>query len=93
VIISGNTVTIKNADNPDGFQLDQEYVKYSLPSSETVVLKDGQYFVMGDNRAESYDSRSWGILPKSDILGTPILELFPFNKIGIMPGDFSKSKK
>ncbi len=86
VIETGNTVTIKNASNPDGFVLDQSYVTHPLPGSFAITLKPGEYFVMGDNRAESFDSRSWGVLPSSDVIGRPILRLWPLSEIGVLPG-------
>lgn len=47
-------------------------------------LPDDYYFVMGDNRGNSLDSRDYrvGIINKSDIVGTTSIRLFPFNKIG-----------
>lgn len=85
----GDTVKITNAENPEGFVIDQSYVTHKMPSSFSVTLKDQEYFVMGDNRKESYDSRSWGILPRKDIIGRPILRLLPLTKIGILPGNYS----
>jgi len=48
-----------------------------------VVPKDS-YFVMGDNRGDSLDSRNFGFIKKSDIIGKVIFRIFPFDKIGIV---------
>ena len=50
------------------------------------VVPAGQYFVMGDNRANSEDSRlpEVGFIPRADIKGRGVLRLYPFNKIGVL---------
>ena len=52
--------------------------------SQIVTLKDNEYFVLGDNREDSLDSRYYGAFSKDKIKGTTDLVLFPFNKIGIV---------
>ncbi len=85
-IVNGE-VTIINTENPDGFKLDQSYVKLTSPTDNmTVKMAGDEYFVMGDNRAESFDSRMWGPLNKKYILGEPFVRLFPFGKISLIPG-------
>lgn len=75
--LNNGTVTIINAENPEGFELSEPYVAYSRPDNATYVLGPGEYFVMGDNRAGSADSRLWGPLPEDKIIGRPILRLWP----------------
>ncbi|MFA5871527.1 MAG: signal peptidase I [Parcubacteria group bacterium] len=83
VEISKDQVKIYNSENPNGFALDESaYLSPSVQTSgeETITLSDSQYFVMGDNRERSSDSRSWGPVPKDDIMGRVILRAWPFSK-------------
>ena len=48
----------------------------------TVKIPKGQYFMMGDNRSASCDSRYWGTLPKRYVVGKVILRIWPLSRIG-----------
>lgn len=50
--------------------------------SFSTTLDAGEYFVMGDNRDFSFDSRNWGALPRVDMIGIVRLRVFPFNAFG-----------
>lgn len=84
VMISGGQVTIINALNPDGFALDEPYVEFRKNDNLSYTLSQGEYFVMGDNRAQSADSRVWGPLPEANIIGRPFISFIPPD---ILPGD------
>lgn len=61
--------------------LKEPYIASSATMSNMeIVLKDNQYFMMGDNRNFSFDSRSWGPLNKADIIGAVRLRLWPIQK-------------
>lgn len=92
VEIKKGVVTIFNQTNPNGLKLDDSYVAYKKYDDFSMQLHDNEYFVMGDNRAGSSDSRFWGSLPKEDIVGQPILRLLPLSKIGLQPGNFKTNE-
>ncbi|MCF7831730.1 MAG: signal peptidase I [Candidatus Pacebacteria bacterium] len=89
VSIDNDTITIFNEENPDGFSLDEWYLSdmmHTLPSDTITTLSDEEYFVMGDNREASSDSRIWGSLHERYIIGKAFLRLFPIQSIDVHPG-------
>lgn len=101
----GDTVTLKdgkvvitNEKYPGGVILEEPYeqqVTYPAGPYKDVTLKDGEYFAMGDNRAGSSDSRSWGILPRKNIVGYALFRLFPLKLAAVTPAsvdDFTQTK-
>lgn len=56
-----------------------------LPEGKTIIIPQGQYFVMGDNRGHSSDSRDWGPVPREGIIGKAWLRYWPLKEIGLIP--------
>ena len=67
-------------------RVDEPYVVEAAPSAFTITLKDTEYFVMGDNRRASLDSRVFGPVPREYIVGRALLRLLPPTKIATFPG-------
>lgn len=81
--LPGETVVIKNGevtvvDQGKKEVLNEPYLDQPMvPGDFEETLGPNQYFVMGDNRNYSYDSRSWGPVPSSDVVGVVRLRLWP----------------
>lgn len=84
--LPGETVEIKDGkiilfDQEGGRVLDEsDYLSSSIqtPGDIRVTLAENEYFVLGDNRYASSDSRRWGSLPREDIVGRVVLRAWPF---------------
>lgn len=84
VKINNNQIYIYTKEFPEGFLIEELYLAdHSETIEMTVTLPDNSYFVMGDNRSMSSDSRMWGTLDKNLIIGRAWIRLWPFNKASI----------
>ncbi len=94
VEISGTTITIYNDEYRSGMVLDEHYVKSMDPvlSPISESLSDREYYVLGDNRDQSSDSRNWGMLQEENIMGRALLRLFPIQRIDLFPGKIDLDK-
>ncbi len=91
--LPGETVTIKNGAlsiteiGGKMIALSEPYVQNQGNGQDaSYTIASDEYFVLGDNRPESSDSRIWGLLPKQNIIGRAIMRLLPVNKLGLFPG-------
>lgn len=92
VDIKGSNVTIINATHPNGFTLSEPFVKNLSNNDLHFVLTNNQYFVMGDNRVASSDSRYWGPVSKNLFVGEVFSRLLPINNINIWPGSYKPTE-
>ena len=70
--------------------LDEPYLdSANLTGRNELTMKLGadEFFVLGDNRRVSADSRIWGSLPRKDIVGRVLLRLYPLDKLSIFPSE------
>lgn len=81
--ILGGEVKIFNDENPEGAVLEENYLEKGIFTSgnTTTTLAEEEYFVMGDNRNSSLDSRSFGPIVKDDIVGRAWIRAWPLYKM------------
>lgn len=88
VEVGQGQVLIKNKIHPQGVLLDEtQYLPGDVRTggSVSITLQDDEFFVLGDNRPSSSDSRSWGVLEREAIVGRAWLRAFPVDRLGVIP--------
>ena len=97
IAVGGQTVQVKDGsvyvdgEKLTGPRFDRHYTSDDprmLYGMTPTLVPEGKWFVMGDNSANSWDSRYWGFVDKKDFIGEPYLRVWPLNRFGPMNGYF-----
>ncbi len=86
VAVENGKVKVYNSEHHNGSIINEPYLPsndITFGKDDVVSLGNNEYFVLGDNRLASSDSRVWGILPKHDIVGKAYLRAFPLSQFGL----------
>ncbi len=84
--LPGETVKVQGGNvYIDDKLLIESYISVTTSGNRTLALGENEYFVMGDNRNNSSDSRSWGALDRSMMIGNAWLRIWPFSAWGFAP--------
>jgi signal peptidase I len=80
----GNTIWLLNPGSTHPYRLVQDWPHYRqlLTPITRQTIAPSHYFMMGDNHPASCDSRDWGTLPRSDIIGKVVLKIWPLSQFG-----------
>lgn len=89
--LPGETIKIENGKiiidmKEERIILNEKYLSDGIKTNPDTFFKlsEKEYFVLGDNRDRSSDSRLWGLLPKNNITGRALLRLWPLSKLDVL---------
>ena len=86
VVVADGKITVYNKEHPEGFNPDTTSqhaatINKFTPGNDDVVVPEGYVYVCGDNRLNSLDSRNFGPIKSSEIVGKLALRIFPLSKV------------
>ncbi|MCL6479667.1 MAG: signal peptidase I [Peptococcaceae bacterium] len=87
IAMPGDKVEVRNSKvYVNGKALSEEYLPPGLKYEDygPVVVPENSYWMMGDNRPSSEDSRKWGALPKENVIGKAMLVYWPLDRIRLL---------
>jgi len=86
VVVSGGEVTVYNSENTEGIMLKEPYIPEYVKTfgDIDIALEANEFFVLGDNRTASLDSRRFGALKKEYIIGKAWIRGWPIDRAGIL---------
>lgn len=85
IIIDNNRIEITDLNEDSIILNESDYLSFfESDEREEFLLEDDEYFVMGDNRSASFDSRKWGSLPRDHIIGRTAVRVFPLSNFEII---------
>ncbi len=87
--IEGNSFTVTAGG--ESHNISGTFVRPETIGGLRTTLAQDEYYVLGDNREASSDSRIWGPVNKSQLIGRPIVRLLPIKELDLIPGDYSSN--
>lgn len=94
VALPGEKVSINDADQVlvDNQIVDEPFLPEDIKTyggnfleiGKTITVPEDQYFVLGDNRSHSSDSRDWGFVPKENLVGKAWFRYWPLDRMGLV---------
>ena len=99
IVVEDNSVTVINSDHPGGIKLHEDYLSSDEITESlnqqgrlSLSLQDNEFFVLGDNRDASQDSRIFGKVDRSFFVGRSLLRLLPISQIRVYAAPASLSE-
>lgn len=84
VEISNGKIVLYTTEHPNGFVLDEEYIVHERTDGKLrTTLGSSEYFLLGDNRDESLDSRAFGTVKRAQIVGRVWIRGLPLSRLGM----------